>query len=297
MTAVDMGQFIAARSDQMNADDLLDGPRTITITKVTASPDSAEQPVSIHYDGDGGKPFKPCKTVRRIMVGVWGRDTSAYIGRQMTLYRDPTVAFGGMQVGGLRVSHMSDIGEKKTVALQVTRGRKAPYTVLPLAKDSPPPTSEDPASRWANAYIAKLAELSSVEAVQSFADEKAAKLAELEKARPDLHRTVTAALTSRIADLTPGGGFDDDLTGPDDEPDVQTNDAAGEKTAAEEAVDKVIAEADEAKDEAALETIIKGIESHKTFMPEDLQIKLEVAFDRSRQRLGAKAKAEPAGAK
>jgi hypothetical protein len=129
---VDMSQFIAARSDQMNADDLLDAPRTITVTKVSATPDSAEQPVSIHYDGDNGKPFKPCKTVRRIMVGIWGKDASQYVGRSMTLYRDPTVAFGGMQVGGIRVSHMSHMGGEKTVTLMVTRGRKAPFKVLPL---------------------------------------------------------------------------------------------------------------------------------------------------------------------
>jgi len=133
---IDMSQFIVARSDQLNADDLLDAPRTITISKVTAAPDAAEQPVSIHYEGDNGKPFKPCKTVRRIMVGVWGKDASKYVGRSMTLYRDPTVAFGGMQVGGIRVSHMSNIDEKKTVALMVTRGRKAPFTILPL-KDAP----------------------------------------------------------------------------------------------------------------------------------------------------------------
>jgi hypothetical protein len=135
---VDMSQFIAARSDQMNADDLLDAPRTITVTKVSATPDSAEQPVSIHYEGDGGKPFKPCKTVRRIMVGIWGKDASQYVGRSMTLYRDPTVAFGGMQVGGIRVSHMSHMDGEKTVALMVTRGRKAPFKVLPLATTAQP---------------------------------------------------------------------------------------------------------------------------------------------------------------
>jgi hypothetical protein len=68
---------------------------------VTAQPDSADQPVSIHYEGGEGRPFKPCKTVRRIMVGVWGKDASKYVGRSMTLYRDPSVAFGGMQVGGI----------------------------------------------------------------------------------------------------------------------------------------------------------------------------------------------------
>jgi hypothetical protein len=60
--------------------------------------------------------------VRRILVGVWGKDASKYVGRSMTIYRDPTVAFGGLQVGGIRVSHMSHIDAEKTVALQVTRG-------------------------------------------------------------------------------------------------------------------------------------------------------------------------------
>lgn len=139
---VDMSQFIAARSDQLNADDLMDSPRTITITKVTAQPDTAEQPVSIHYENGEGRVFKPCKTVRRIMVGVWGKNAADYAGRSMTLYRDPTVAFGGMQVGGIRVSHMSHIDAKKTVALQVTRGRKAPFTILPLEQPASSATPE-----------------------------------------------------------------------------------------------------------------------------------------------------------
>jgi hypothetical protein len=133
---VDMSQFIAAKSDQLNADDLMDAPRTITITKVTASPDATEQPVSLHYEGGEGRPFKPCKTVRRILVSVWGKDASKYVGRSMTLYRDGKVQFGGLQVGGIRVSHMSHINEDKTVALLVTKGRKAPFTIKPL-KDAP----------------------------------------------------------------------------------------------------------------------------------------------------------------
>src|SRR5438309_3830442 len=122
---IDMSAFIAAKSDQLNADDLMDSPRTITITKVTAQPDATEQPVSLHYEGGEGRPFKPCKTVRRILVSVWGKDASKYVGRSMTLYRDGKVQFGGLQVGGIRVSHMSHISEDKTVALLVTKGRKA----------------------------------------------------------------------------------------------------------------------------------------------------------------------------
>jgi hypothetical protein len=129
--SIDMSAFIEARSDQLNADDLLDSPRTITITRVTGT-GSAEQPVAVHYEGENGRPFMPCKTVRRIMVGAWGKYTDQYVGRSMTLYRDPAVSFGGMVVGGIRVSHMSHIDGEKTLALQVTRGRKAPFKILPL---------------------------------------------------------------------------------------------------------------------------------------------------------------------
>jgi hypothetical protein len=135
--SIDMSAFIEARSDQLNADDLLDGPRTITITRVSGT-GNGEQPVAVHYEGENGRPFMPCKTVRRIMVGAWGKDAAQYVGRSMTLYRDPAVAFGGMQVGGIRVSHMSHIDGEKTLALQVTRGRKAPFKVLPLAMKPQP---------------------------------------------------------------------------------------------------------------------------------------------------------------
>jgi hypothetical protein len=214
---VDMSQFIAAKSDQLNADDLMDAPRTITVTKVTASPDAAEQPVSIHYEGDEGKPFKPCKTMRRILVGVWGKDASKYVGRSLTLYRDATVAFGGLQVGGIRISHMSDISEDKTVALLVTRGRKAPFKIKPLVMQrqqssaGPAAGQEDAASRWANGYIAKLADFTTLDALQAFADQKSAKLAELAEARADLHEKVVTALATRTADLkAAGSSFDDD---------------------------------------------------------------------------------------
>lgn len=145
---MDMSAFIIARSDQLNSDDLLGGPITVTITGVKGS-DSPDQPVAISYDGDAGKPFKPCKSMRRVMVGVWGKDAAKYVGRSMTLYRDAEVQFGGMKVGGIRISHMSDIDAKKSMALTSTRGKKGLYTVHPLTdapktKSDPPPTDFSP---------------------------------------------------------------------------------------------------------------------------------------------------------
>lgn len=137
MTSFDMTESIAPRSDQINAEDMLTGPRTVTITEVRRG--SAEQPVEVVTAEFGpGRPFKPSKTVRRIMVGAWGPDASTYAGKRLTLYRDPAVRFGGMDVGGIRVSHMSGIDKPMTLVLSVSKGKRAPYVVKPLADDAPP---------------------------------------------------------------------------------------------------------------------------------------------------------------
>lgn len=128
---MDLTDTIVPKSDQLNAEDLLTGPRTFTVADVKKG--SAEQPVDIHLVEFPGRPFRPSKTVRRILVAAWGPNADAYAGRRMTLYRDPAVKFGGMDVGGIRVSHLSHIDKPLSVALTVTRGKRQPYTVQPLA--------------------------------------------------------------------------------------------------------------------------------------------------------------------
>lgn len=138
---MDLSETIAPRSDQLNAEDLLSGPRVFTVDKVTAG--SVEQPVSIHLAEMPGRPFKPSKTVRRILVAAWGKDSAAYAGRRMMLYRDPEVRFGGEPVGGIRVSHLSHIDGCLTLALTVTRGKRAQHVVEPLPDLAPEPTADD----------------------------------------------------------------------------------------------------------------------------------------------------------
>lgn len=132
---MDLSDTIIPNSLQLNAEDLLTGPRTFTVREVSKG--SAEQPVDIHLVEFPGRPFRPSKTVRRILVNAWGPEASAYVGRRMTLYRDPAVKFGGMDVGGIRVSHLSHIDKPLSVALTVTRGKRAPYTVQPLTEAAP----------------------------------------------------------------------------------------------------------------------------------------------------------------
>jgi hypothetical protein len=132
---MDLTNTIIPKSDQVNSDDLLTGPRTVTIKEVRRG-SSDEQPVSIDLVEFPGRPFKPSKTVRRVLVAAWGKEGDNYAGRRMTIYRDPDVKFGGQDVGGIRVSHLSDIAKPLTLALTATKGKKSKHVVQPL-KDEP----------------------------------------------------------------------------------------------------------------------------------------------------------------
>jgi hypothetical protein len=135
---IDISQTIAPKSDQLNADDLIGGPRTITVTRVSKMKEP-DQPIAVYFEGDNGKPYKPGKSMRRVLVRVWGNDGTAYAGRRMTLYRDDAVQFGGVAVGGIRISHMSGISSAVTMALTEKRASRKPFTVKPLPEERSPP--------------------------------------------------------------------------------------------------------------------------------------------------------------
>ena len=120
---------IVPKSDQLNADDLITGPITVTVEAVKRSP-STEQPIDICITGH--RPFRPCKSMRRVLISVWGDKGSEWVGKSMTLYRDQTVKYGGVEVGGIRISHVSGIDEEIKLALTATRAKRALYKVLPL---------------------------------------------------------------------------------------------------------------------------------------------------------------------
>ena len=135
---MDISDTIVAKSDQLNAADLIGGPITVTITKVSRG--DSDQPVSISYDGDNGKPFKPCKSVRRLLVGMWGRDATKYVGRGLTLFFDPRVTWAGKEEGGVRVSHASHIDGDFKMALRASKAKTVMTTVQPLRTEKPAPS-------------------------------------------------------------------------------------------------------------------------------------------------------------
>ena len=68
----DLSDTIVPKSDQLNADDLLTGPITVTITSVKRS-DTKDQPVMIGIE-DGKltrQPYKPRSTVLQAATWSW----------------------------------------------------------------------------------------------------------------------------------------------------------------------------------------------------------------------------------
>jgi len=187
---IDLRGTIKPKSDQLNADDLIGGPITIRITGVMVG--EGEQPVSISFDGDGGKPFKPGKSMRRVLVNLWGPDGAAYIGRSLTIYRDEQVVFGGVEVGGIRISHMSHLQRETTMALTATKAKRKPFTVRPLVVEKP----ADKAAIAVDALLARIAAGEDVTGDAKVAEQRAW----LAKNRPELAEKINAALSEPAAE-------------------------------------------------------------------------------------------------
>lgn len=143
---------IVAKSDQLNADDLLGGNKTITVTAVKRS-NSPDQPVAVHFQGDDNKPYKPCKSMRKVLIFAWGENGADWVGRSMTLFNDPEVKFGGVKVGGIRISHLSDIERDIAISLTATKGKKAPVTIKKLTVQKQQPKQEDAAPQFSKEEI------------------------------------------------------------------------------------------------------------------------------------------------
>jgi hypothetical protein len=145
---MDLTESIAPKSDQLNADDLISGPVTVTISEVAKG--SPEQPVDVRLVEFPGRAYRPSKSMRRIMVSAWGPEAAAYSGRRLTLYRNPEITFGKDKVGGIEISHLSDLAKPLTVALTATRGKRKSFTVQPLPDGPKQQSTEIPADVIAN---------------------------------------------------------------------------------------------------------------------------------------------------
>lgn len=139
-----ISEAFAVDSSQLNNIDLVSGSKTIKITDARLT-GKKDQPMEIFYEGDNGKPYRPGKSMGRIIGYVWGDDVKSCIGHSMTLFRDPDVRFGSNKVGGIRISHMTGLKSEKSFPLLVKRGVMGNYSIKPLILNDAPrlPSNQD----------------------------------------------------------------------------------------------------------------------------------------------------------
>jgi len=84
--------------------------------------------------------YRPSKSMARVIVQAWGKESDNYAGKRLTLARDPEIKFGGQKVGGIIITQMSGITKPLVIALTAKRGSKVLFTVKPLTEPAPQPS-------------------------------------------------------------------------------------------------------------------------------------------------------------
>lgn len=138
---MDISATLQANSIQLNALDL-GGEKTITVTDVNVA--NTDQPVTVSFQGDNNKPWKPSLGMRRVLAECWGKNSSEWVGRSACIYCDPSVRWAGKEAGGIRIKALSHIDKKghKTI-LRESRQKTVPYLVDYLEPPQAPAYPQD----------------------------------------------------------------------------------------------------------------------------------------------------------
>lgn len=130
----DISAAAAPKSDQLNNVELTSGPIDIKIRDFKFDRNADQQKLWLYFEGDEGRPWKPSKGMINVIKAIWGKYAESYIGREMTLIRDPDVRFGKERTGGIRIGSMDGIERTTKVDIQIARGRFMSYVVEPFKR-------------------------------------------------------------------------------------------------------------------------------------------------------------------
>jgi len=179
---------LAAKSDQLNAADLA-VPRVIRVRDVHVDPTALEQRVWVFFDGDQDRPWKPSTGMLRVLSACWGTESDDWIGQHAEIICDPSVVYGGKEVGGIRVTAVTGIDARGLdIPLSISRQKRIIWHVKNLQVQ----TREYPADKFDAGFDAMS------EAMQSGKMSLADVIARCQKTG-----TLTAEQVQRLEDAAP----------------------------------------------------------------------------------------------
>ena len=125
----DVTDTLEGKGDQLNADDLIAGPVIVRVLDVRKVGDK-KQPIIIEIRTSEHRlrPWKPCLTMRRLLVAMWGSKKSAWKGKYVQLYNERDVSYGGKVTGGVRMM-TATLDAPFEALLTVGRNKKQLYKV------------------------------------------------------------------------------------------------------------------------------------------------------------------------
>ncbi|WP_065962402.1 hypothetical protein [Curtobacterium sp. UCD-KPL2560] len=134
---MDITEALAPTSDQLDAIELVE-PRTFTIGTGSRLGKRDGKTVAEISLVELDRVWRPSKGMLDVLAACWGKDGTAWVGHQVTVYNDPDVMFGKERRGGVRISHLSHISGPRDVTIRATgAGRKQSWHVEPIAAPAP----------------------------------------------------------------------------------------------------------------------------------------------------------------
>ena len=137
MTDDDVSFALEAKSDQLNAVDIVGSEPVIKIREVKINNNATGQKVWIYFDGDNGRPWKPCKGMGRILMAAWGKKSADWVGKHVKLFIEPTVRYAGQEVGGIEIRSVSDIAQSGINVIHVKSQKQRGMRHVPLLVVTP----------------------------------------------------------------------------------------------------------------------------------------------------------------
>jgi hypothetical protein len=146
---VDIRAATKPKSDQLNYENFIAGPQTFTVSRVT--PGDRDHPVFVHMVECPATPYKPSKGMLKCIAAPdgWGDKSSKWVGKKITLYGDPTVIYGGVEVGGIKVGALADIESDYETLISARRGVRKPHLIKRLVEVTAKPLPPYPAEQFA----------------------------------------------------------------------------------------------------------------------------------------------------
>lgn len=131
---MDITQALAPASDQIDAVELVE-PRTFTIDTGSRLGKRDGKTVAEIRLVEVDRVWRPSKGMLDVLAACWGTKADQWVGRRVTVYNDPDVMFGKEKVGGVRISHLSNIDAARDIQIRGAGaiGRKRSWHVEPLA--------------------------------------------------------------------------------------------------------------------------------------------------------------------